>query len=98
MAREERIRDHISGVYRISVQRLDGDQISLSTDSGESEEGWEGRDETEEDEEELSESESESSDDSDIEDGGEDVDMRRLVGMKKPHLLRIISLLRGVGS
>lgn len=90
----EQIRDHISGVYEISVRRV-VDDASLSSDSSNSESEDEGggrvQEEREEEEEDSSESESENSDDSDS-DSDEVVQMRGLLSMRKPLPKKVIML------
>lgn len=96
--RREQICSDISGVYRISVQRLeDDDEVSSSSDESVSNiasahkagivDGESG--------EESSESESESSDDSSSE-SPEDVEVSRLMGMKKPLIPKRVAVLKGM--
>jgi hypothetical protein len=93
--RHERMRDHISAVYRISVSRL-VDQVSVSSDDSDSDcevgASYRGQGQRERDEEEnSSESESENSDDSDS-DSDEVVDMRGPLSMARPVLRKVAVL------
>lgn len=94
MLRHERVRDNISGVYRISVRRLDDDEVSLSSDSSVSD----NEDEPDRvlrrgagEEEESSESESEGSDDSDRD---EDVEIRQPMNLGRPALPKRVAMLK----
>lgn len=95
--RHEQICNDISGVYRISFQRLEDDEVSSSSDESVSNiasahkadivDGESSR--------ESSESESESSDDSSSE-SPEDVEVSRLMSMKKPLLPKRVAVLKGM--
>lgn len=95
MQRRRRMRDHIAGVYQISVNRLDA-EVSVSSDDSDSDYGVQGsrqgRSQVQRVEEEDSRSESDSSDDSDS-DSGEVQEMRGLLSMERP-LPRRVALLR----
>lgn len=96
--RHEQICHDISGVYRISVQRLEEDEVSSSSSDESASniataykadivDGESG--------EESSETESESSDDSSSE-SPEDVEVSRLMSMKKPLLPKRVAVLKSM--
>ncbi|KAJ8115415.1 hypothetical protein OPT61_g2930 [Boeremia exigua] len=96
MLRHERVRNDISGVYQISVRRLDEDESSLSSDSSlSSSEGFSeyGQGDADDEESSESDSDSESSDDSDEEDAA--MGEEWLSSFRRPVLSKRISVLRG---
>jgi hypothetical protein len=97
--RHEQICNDISGVHRISVQRLEDDEISSSSDESVSNIASAHNADIVDDEsgEESSESESESegSDDSSSE-SPEDVEVSRLMSMKKSFLRKRVFVLKGM--
>ena len=95
--RHEQICHDVSGVYRISVQRLEDDEVSSSSDESVSNFASAHKADTVDGESsrESSESESESSDDSSS-DGPEDVEVSRLMSMKKPLLPKRVTVLKGM--
>lgn len=95
MLRRERVRDHISGVYQISVRRLEDDEVSLSSDSSWSEEEGESCGVGEG--AEADSSESESSEDSESE-SDDEAEMKRLLALRRSALPTRITALRGMGN
>jgi hypothetical protein len=97
--RHEQICNDISGVYRISVQRLEDDEVSSSSDESVSNiaspRNADIVDDESGEESSESESESESSDDSSSE-NPEDAEVSRLMSMKKPLLPKRVAVLKGM--
>ena len=94
--RHEQLCNNISGVYRISVQRLEGAEVSSSDESGSNITPLPNANIVNgESSEESSESESESNSDSSSE-SPEDVEVSRLMSMKKPLLPKRVAALRGM--
>ncbi|KZM28497.1 hypothetical protein ST47_g368 [Ascochyta rabiei] len=96
MTRDERLRDNVAEVYRISTRRAGGggSESSASSDS-ESEDGHrDARREEEEEEDESSGSDSDSSSDSDDDDGYEVADRQELVYMRRSALPKRVVVLR----
>ena len=100
MIRREQLRDDIEGVYRISVRRMEDDEVSLSSDGsfldGEERSAVDSKES--ENEVDSSESKDASSDDSDDSNNSEDSDeaggMRELMKMRRPALPKSVSQLR----
>jgi hypothetical protein len=93
--RHEHICNDISGVYRISVQRLEDDEASSSSDESVSYIASAHNADVVHDESGEESSESESSDDSSSE-SPEDVEVSRLMSMKKPLLPKRVAVLKGM--